>query len=65
MKLKKRKDQSVDARSFLEGGKGGNTEITCEAETQEKAAPPGDPSHVQISNLDTIVDASKCLLTGG
>jgi hypothetical protein len=38
---------------------GGNTEAKCGTET----APPGDPSHIQIPNTDTIVDA-KCLLTG-
>jgi hypothetical protein len=27
-----------------------------------ETAPPGDPSHKQPSNLDTIVDAGKCLL---
>jgi hypothetical protein len=25
---------------------------------------PGDPSHIQLPNPDTIVDANKCLLTG-
>ncbi|KRY94190.1 hypothetical protein T11_4960 [Trichinella zimbabwensis] len=29
-----------------------------------KTAPPGDPSHIQTPNQDTIVDAKKCLLTG-
>ena len=29
-----------------------------------ETAPPGDPSHIQSSNPDTIVDANKCLLTG-
>ena len=24
---------------------------------------PGDPSHIQLPNPDTIVDANKCLLT--
>jgi hypothetical protein len=26
--------------------------------------PPGDPSHIQSPNPDTIADAKKCLLTG-
>jgi hypothetical protein len=26
--------------------------------------PPGDPSHIQPSNPDTIVDANKSLVTG-
>jgi hypothetical protein len=25
---------------------------------------PGDPSHIQSPNPDTIVDVNKCLLTG-
>ena len=29
-----------------------------------ETAPPGDPSHKQTPNPDTIVDAKKCLLTG-
>jgi hypothetical protein len=29
-----------------------------------ETAPPGDPSHMQLSNLDTIVEARKCLLKG-
>jgi hypothetical protein len=28
------------------------------------SAPHWDPSHIQSPNLDTIVDANKCLLTG-
>ena len=38
------------------------------AETERKGhpetAPPGDPSHTQTPNPDTIADAKKCLLTG-
>ena len=30
----------------------------------QETAPPGDPSHRQTPNLDTIADAKKCLLTG-
>jgi hypothetical protein len=29
-----------------------------------ETAPPGDPSHIQSPNSDTIVDARKCMLTG-
>jgi hypothetical protein len=28
-----------------------------------KTAPPGDPSHIQPPNTDSIVDANKSLLT--
>jgi hypothetical protein len=28
-----------------------------------ETAPPGDPSHIQSPNPDTIVEANKCLLT--
>jgi hypothetical protein len=36
-----------------------NMGTKCGAET----APPGDPSHIQTPNPDTIVDAKKYLLT--
>jgi hypothetical protein len=29
-----------------------------------ETVPPGDPSHIQLPNPDTIVGAGKCLLTG-
>jgi hypothetical protein len=29
-----------------------------------ETAQPGDPSHIQLQNADTIVDAKKGLLTG-
>jgi hypothetical protein len=31
---------------------------------KEKKGQPGDPDHLQPSNLDTITEAKKCLLTG-
>ena len=46
---------------------GGNTETICGSETEgnhPETAPPGDPSHIHSSNIDTIVDDKKCLLTG-
>jgi hypothetical protein len=46
----------------------GVTETKCEAETEgmtiERLPPPGDLSHKQPPNPDTIVDANKSLLTG-
>jgi hypothetical protein len=46
----------------------GNTGTKSGAETERKdlpeAASPGDPSHMQTPNRDTISDAKKCLLTG-
>jgi hypothetical protein len=33
-----------------------------QAQSQGEIAPPGDPSHGQTPNLDTIADAKKCLL---
>ena len=45
----------------------GNTGTKNGAETEGKAiqrtALPGDPSHMQTPNPDTIADAKKCLLT--
>jgi hypothetical protein len=32
--------------------------------SETETAPPGDPSHMQTPNADTIADAKKCLLTG-
>jgi hypothetical protein len=68
MNLKRKEDQSVDNSVFLRRGNkiptGGNIETKCGAETEGKAAPPGDPSHIQSPNPDTIVDAKKCMLTG-
>ena len=43
----------------------GNTGAKSGAETdQPETAPPGDPSHMQPPNPDTIADVKKCLLTG-
>ena len=39
----------------------GNTGTKSGAETEGK---PGNPSHMQTPNSDTITDAKKCLLTG-
>jgi hypothetical protein len=64
MKLKKKEDQSMDTFVLCRRGikipMGGDTETKHGAET----APPGDPSHIQLPNPDTVVDANKCLLTG-
>jgi hypothetical protein len=68
MRLKK-EDQSVyTSVLFRRGNKipmGGDTEIKCGAETEGKAIQrPGNPSHIELANPATIVDAKKCLLTG-
>jgi hypothetical protein len=45
----------------------GNTGTKSRAETEGTAMqtdPPGDPSHMQPPNPDTIADVKKCLLTG-
>ena len=72
MKLKK-EDHNVELRSFLEGGRGnkipmeGVSETKFGAETEGmtiQRLPPGDPSHKQLPNPDTIADANKSLLTG-
>ena len=44
-------------------------DVKCRAETEGKAihpetVPPGDSFHIQLPNLDTIVDAKKCKLKG-
>jgi hypothetical protein len=71
MKLKKNKDQSMNTSVLLRRGNKipmeGDTETKCGAETEEKTiqilSHLGNPSHIQSSNPDTIVDANKCLLT--
>jgi hypothetical protein len=46
--------------SFLDGVAGANTETKCGIETEGKAIQrPGDSSHIQSPNTDTIVDAKK------
>jgi hypothetical protein len=68
MKLKKKEDQSVGALVLLRRGNkilmGANMDTKCGAETEGKTAPPGDLSHIQSQNPDTIVDAKKCMLKG-
>jgi hypothetical protein len=55
--------------SILEGGNKapmeGVTETQCGVETKDDHLVtdlPGDPSHLQSPNPDTVVDANKCLL---
>ena len=71
MKLKKKEDQSVDdsvllfkENKILKGGnmvtKGG---VETERKTMKESAPLG-VSHIQTPNLNTMVDAKNCLLTG-
>ena len=72
MKLKKKEDQSVGALVLLRRSNkiltGANTETKYGAETEGKVHPetvsPGDPSHIQSQNAETILDSKKCMLTG-
>jgi hypothetical protein len=46
---------------------GGDTKTKCGAEMEGKSiqrVPLEYPSHRELSNPDTIMDANKCLLTG-
>ena len=56
MKIKKKEDQSVDTLFLLRMG----NKISMEGVT----APPGDASHKQPPNSDTIAYVSKILLAG-
>ena len=58
MKLKKKEDQSMDTSFLLRMGSKIPMEVVAEI------APPGDPSHKQPPNPDTIAHARKILLTG-
>jgi hypothetical protein len=71
MKLKKNEDQSVDTSLLLRmGNKISMKRVRDKVSSWDgrknhpKTAPPGDPSHKQPPNLDTIAYASKILLTG-
>ena len=66
MKLKKKEDQSVDTSFLLRLGNKmeGVTETKFRAEMEERGCPPGDPSHNQLPNADTIAYTSKILLIG-
>ena len=72
MKLKKKKDQSVDTLLLLRMGnkiqKGRSYRDKVQSWDGRKDHPetalPGDPSHIQPSNPDTIAYARKILLTG-
>ena len=71
MKLKKKEDQSEGALVLLRRGiKYPWEEIrrqSVEQRLKEKPSrdcPTWDPSHIQLPNLDAIVDSRKCLLTG-
>jgi hypothetical protein len=69
MKLKKNEDQSVVTLSLLRiGNKTGVTETKFGAGDKRmdhvETATPGDPSHSQPPNADTITYASKILLKG-
>ena len=69
MKLKNKEDQSVDT-SLRRGSKYPWEEILRQSieqklkERPSRDCPTGDPSHIQTTNPDTIVDSNKCLLTG-
>jgi hypothetical protein len=72
MKLKKKKEQSVDTPFFLRMGNKihmeGVIEITfrdeMEGKTIQRLSYPGNPSHKHPPNPDTISYVSKILLTG-
>ena len=67
MKLKKKIDQIWILQSFLEEVNeipmGRDKETKCRKD-HPWTAPPGDPSHIQSPNSDTVVDANKCLQKG-
>ena len=70
MKLKMKEDQSVDASVLLRMGNKYESKYGDKVWSRDwrkghtETAPPGDPSHIQLPNQDTLVDANKFLLTG-
>ena len=63
---RRRKTKVWILRYFLEGGTKYRDKVWSRdwRKGHPETAPPGDPSHIQTPNPDTIVDAKKCLLTG-
>jgi hypothetical protein len=39
-------------------------EVEAEEKSHPETAPPWDPSHIQLTKADTIVDHEKYMLTG-
>ena len=69
MKLKKKEGHNVVLlRRGIKIPMGGDTETKYGAVTKGKAiqrlSSPVHPFYIQLLNLDTIVDANKCLLKG-
>jgi hypothetical protein len=64
MNLKRKKEQSMDASVLLSRGNKISMEGVTETKYGAETAPPGDASHTQSPNPDTVVYANKCLLTG-
>ena len=54
---------SQDFRSLVTGGSR-ETKSRDWRKGHPETAPPGDPSHIQTPNPETIADAKKCLLKG-
>ena len=62
MKLKEKEDQRVET-----SWKGNKILMGRDTETKKglpETSLPGNTSHIQLTNQDTILDANKCLLTG-
>jgi hypothetical protein len=68
MKLKKKEDQSVLLRRGNKIPMERVTETKCGTDTEgrtiQRLPRLGNPSHKQLPNPDTIVNANKSLLTG-
>ena len=67
MKLKKKEDQCLDTSILLRWGtKYPWKELqrqSVEQRLHQESVLPGDPSHIQPPNPETIADANKSLLT--
>ena len=62
MILKKKEDQRVDILNLLRRGNKIPMEGVRETKCGSETIPPGDSSHKQSPNPDTIADANKSLL---
>jgi hypothetical protein len=57
--------KNINTELFLSKGNAGTkSPAETEGKTIQRVPPPGDPSHLQTPNPDTIADAMKYLLTG-
>jgi hypothetical protein len=64
MKLNKKEDQSVEVSVLLGSRNNILTGQNKETKYGSETASPGNQSHIQSPNIDSVVDSKKYMLTG-